>query len=142
MTSGIWAAVIGGIAGLVTGAVSSLIAPWVQWGIEKKREDLRHKRDLITSWRTGIAAIDDKGTDVEGMPKGYLVHKTDRYFGTPWYETLRPYLPENHRANFEKNNVAVGGGTPRSLKNLVAGEVDRIEQEWGLRGRPARGGKS
>jgi len=134
--SEIWAAVIGGIAGLVTGALGSVIAPWVSWGIEKRREDRKHKRDLIMSWRTGIASIDDEGSDVDGLPRGYLMQHTSRYFRTPWYETLRPYLSEFHRVNFEKNNTSVAGGTPRSLKNLIAGEVDRIEREWGLRAGP------
>ncbi|TDZ75214.1 hypothetical protein DE4585_01574 [Mycobacteroides salmoniphilum] len=94
MSSEVWAAVIGGAAGLATGTLSSLIAPWVNWRIEQKREELQHKRDLIASWPTGISSIDVEGTDSAGFPDGYLVQFTSRYFDTPWYETLRPRLPE------------------------------------------------
>jgi hypothetical protein len=129
----IWAGVIGGVAGLATGALGSVIAPWVNWGIEKQRGDRKHKRDLIASWRAGIASIDDEGSDVDGFPSGYLAQHTSRYFRTPWYETLRPYLPEAFRANTERSNTGPAGGSPRSLKNFLADEVDRIEREWGLR---------
>ncbi len=73
MASEVWAAVIGGVAGLATGALSSLIAPWANWGVERRREQLKHKRDLISSWRTGISTIDATGTDSGGFPKGYQV---------------------------------------------------------------------
>ncbi|MBE5451768.1 hypothetical protein [Mycobacteroides abscessus] len=133
MASEVWAAVIGGVAGLATGALSSLIAPWANWGVERRREQLKHKRDLISSWRTGISTIDATGTDSGGFPKGYQVHFTSRYFHTSWYETLRPHLPEALRANTEKSNQTLGFGTPRALKNTLAAEVDRIEAEWDLR---------
>ncbi|MBN7353586.1 Uncharacterised protein [Mycobacteroides abscessus subsp. abscessus] len=133
MSSEVWAAVIGGVAGLGAGALSSLIAPWVNWGVEQKREKRDHRRALITSWRDGIASIDVEGTDAGGFPDGYQIHFTRRYFSTPWYETLRPHLSEADRANTEKNNQTIGWGTPRSLKNFLADAVDRIEEEWGLR---------
>ncbi|KLI04077.1 MULTISPECIES: hypothetical protein [Mycolicibacterium] len=141
MASEVWAAIIGGAAGLATGTLGSVIAPWVNWGIERRREDRKHMRDLIESWRAGVASIDDEGSDVDGFPEDYLIQKTSRYFRTPWYETLRPHLSEHHRRTSEQNNTSIGGGTPRALKNYLADEVDRIEREWGLRpgdGRKAR----
>ncbi|MDM3948478.1 hypothetical protein [Mycobacteroides abscessus] len=132
MSAEFWAAVIGGVAGLATGTLSSLIGPWVNWRIEQKREERQHRRNLISSWRAGISAIDTAGTDVEGMPNDYQVHFTSRFFDMPWYETLRPRLPEDLRAT-ERNRAALAGGMPRTLKNALAAEVDRIEEEWGLR---------
>jgi hypothetical protein len=43
--------VIPAIAGLVSGGIASLVAPWVNWRIEQKREKLAHKRALIRRWR-------------------------------------------------------------------------------------------
>lgn len=130
----IWVAIIGAVGTfLAGGAVGGVVTARANWGIEKKRDDRKHKRELITSWRIGIASIDDKGSDVDGMPRGYLIQHTSRYFRTPWYETLRPHLSDFYRANFEKNNTSVAGGTPRTLKNHLADEVDRIEHDWGLR---------
>jgi hypothetical protein len=38
-------------AGLISGAVASLIAPWVQWGIEERREQSRGRRELLFNAR-------------------------------------------------------------------------------------------
>jgi hypothetical protein len=47
MSDTILTAVIGGIAGLITGTIGSLIAPWVHWGIEKRRSQAERRRALI-----------------------------------------------------------------------------------------------
>jgi hypothetical protein len=44
-------AIIAGIVGLVAGAVGSLIAPWVQWGVEKRRKRCERRTALIQRWR-------------------------------------------------------------------------------------------
>jgi hypothetical protein len=44
----------GAIGGLVTGAIASLIAPWVQWAIEKRRSKLNYRQELIRKWRKEI----------------------------------------------------------------------------------------
>jgi hypothetical protein len=31
---------VSGLEGLITGAIASLIAPWVQWVIEKRRREI------------------------------------------------------------------------------------------------------
>ena len=40
-------AIIAGLVGLITGAIGSLIAPWVQWGVEKRRKKLERRTALI-----------------------------------------------------------------------------------------------
>jgi hypothetical protein len=39
MTDTVWAAIVGGIAGVVTGSISAVVAPWANWGIEKRRQN-------------------------------------------------------------------------------------------------------
>jgi hypothetical protein len=43
--------VIPAISGLVSGAIASLVAPWVNWRIEQKREKLAYKKEMIRRWR-------------------------------------------------------------------------------------------
>jgi hypothetical protein len=43
------------VAGLFSGAVGSLVAPWVQWGIEAKRERIKARRDLLLQARELLA---------------------------------------------------------------------------------------
>ena len=52
-------AIIAGVVGLVTGAIGSLIAPWIQWGIEKKRQKQNRRIELISEWRCSAYGILD-----------------------------------------------------------------------------------
>lgn len=46
----IYTAIISGVIGLITGAVGSLIAPWVHWGIEKKKGgNMREEQSLLNN---------------------------------------------------------------------------------------------
>ncbi len=44
--------VISGIFGLIGGAIGSLVAPWLNWKIEVKKEQLKSKKELILNLRT------------------------------------------------------------------------------------------
>jgi hypothetical protein len=120
MAAEVWTAIIGGAAGMASGAVASLIAPWVKWGIEKRRLKRQRRYDLLDSWRAGIASM--VSTD------------HDDFIRTDWYETLRPYLREGRRTQLEKpGTVIVPSESGRGVKDLFTHEVDRIESGWGLR---------
>jgi hypothetical protein len=115
MTPEVWAAVIGGVAGLATGAVSSLIAPWAHWSVEKRRTDRERQHALLDSWRAGIARLEDGAENA---------------LDTPWYETLRPHLSEDALRQLESpRNFVVPSDSGRGARNLFSGEVDRIERE-------------
>jgi hypothetical protein len=43
------------VAGLLSGAVGSLVAPWVQWGIEARRERMKARRTLLSQARELLA---------------------------------------------------------------------------------------
>jgi hypothetical protein len=43
--------VIPAISGLVSGTIASLVAPWINWRIEQKREKLAYKKEMIRRWR-------------------------------------------------------------------------------------------
>jgi hypothetical protein len=61
VASDIAVAFIGGGAGLLTGAVtgtiSSLIAPWANWGAEKKRRQQDRRVERIAGWRKGVDEV-------------------------------------------------------------------------------------
>lgn len=60
------AAVVGGVAGVVTGAIGSLAAPWANWAVEKRRTDRAEKRAAVEAWRSGIAARKSKWRAAKG----------------------------------------------------------------------------
>ena len=53
MSIQVQAAIIAAVAGLATGTLGSLVAPWVQWRIETRRERLKGTR--VNEWRAGLA---------------------------------------------------------------------------------------
>lgn len=82
------AAVVGGVAGLATGALASVVAPWVNWGIERRRLRLERRQELIAEWRTGLAEAEEAG--LFGGRGGYL--------HLPWYQSLTASIRNNGRA--------------------------------------------
>jgi len=55
MDATVQVAIIGGVAGLVTGVIGSLVAPWANWSIEKRKQKLVYRRQLISEARQAIA---------------------------------------------------------------------------------------
>lgn len=51
MTEPITIAIIAAIAGLISGTIASIIAPWINWGIQKKKEKQEQRRILLESNR-------------------------------------------------------------------------------------------
>jgi hypothetical protein len=117
-------AIISGLFGLLGGGVASLIAPWSQWGVEKRRGDRQHRRDLVREWRNGLAQL-ESGQDAPG---------------TEWYESLRPHLTDDEIRQVEPVRhprvVTISIDAPivarDAATNALAGAVARTEQGWKL----------
>lgn len=57
MDATVQVAIIAGVVGLITGAIGSLVAPWANWLVEKKKQKLAYRRQLISDARTAISSI-------------------------------------------------------------------------------------
>ena len=109
--------VIPAIAGLVSGGIASLVAPWVNWRIEQKREKLAYKRALIRRWREFLA------TDFDQLA----------FTGTAVYSEIRPHLSSSTRESIEGNKITVRLGRGGNLiHSLVLDDIARLEKEWDL----------
>lgn len=118
----LWTAAIGGVAGLATGAISALAAPWAKWSVDKKRIRLEHRYGLLTSWRDGLAEY-------------RLAHYQLPSQG--WYQQLRPYLTPSGVASAEAPHVptmtdAAHQARLQAVASTLADEIKRIESEWKL----------
>jgi hypothetical protein len=114
--------VIAGIVGLITGAIGSLIAPWVQWGVEKRRRRFESRREQITAWRT---AVDRDDFRYQLFAQGNV------------YATLRPHLPGDLRQTIDQwrspgivTSLARMGRDPIQVRLLE--EIAKVERKWGL----------
>jgi hypothetical protein len=117
-------AVITALIALVSGAVGSLLAPWAQWGVEKRRERLAHRRVLVATWRKGLARWEWDAAANPATPPLDL-------FRTDWYGSLSPFLKKG-LAGQERTLVVTPVGDRSGIASTLQGEIDRIEREWGL----------
>ena len=113
--------VVSAVVGLIAGAIGSLIAPWVHWTIEKRRERLKHRREIIQNWRKSIDEFD---------------FDSDNFGNTSTYAAMRPHMRKEIITKFEAQRTVYvtpdGGRGDKLFKQWALDEVARIEQEWGL----------
>jgi hypothetical protein len=148
VASEIVVAVIGGVAGLVTGTAGSLTAPWAQWGVEKRRMQRQRRVDLIAEWRAGIDALraaEDEAAPhlpfpgAPGRTGGYMVVST----GAPdppetrdtrqnWYETLSPHLSKDAHESLKALRGQKVAERTGKIPDLLRAEVARVERDWTL----------
>ncbi len=111
--------IISAVVGLITGAIASLIAPWVQWGVEKSRSRVEYRRAQISRWRDAIESFDfDSGLS----------------FGdTSIYAEIRPYLEPSFVSSYEAGTIfASGGRGPNHVKQRFLDAVSKQERKWDL----------
>jgi|SRR5215211_853963 len=112
--------VLPSVLGLVAGVVGSLVAPWVQWAVEKRRGRTDHRRALIKQWRSDFQQFD------------YDAH---RLGDSAAYSALRPHLRPEVREAIEKPRTAYVSNEGRAgsvKKHLLLDEIARLEKKWGL----------
>lgn len=115
-------ALIAAVVGLLAGAIGSLIAPWVHWGIEKRRRRFDGRELLVRQWREILA-------DAE--------FDRSKMLNNPSYGALRPLLSKEALERLERPSThlySVIGGSPIEDHDRVTllHEIARIEVKWGL----------
>ena len=114
-------------AGLVSGVIGSLVAPWVQWGVESRRERKAGRKALLAEVRTLLA-------EPPSLPE---------FRRLPIYSRLVPLVSEKTREVLkgkfdERGNEAIvlvmGGahGGVNPYAHRVLADLAAKEQEWGL----------
>lgn len=100
--------------------VGSLIAPLVNWGIEKRRNRIAYRRELIKQWRADIQ------TNYESFPQ---------FSSSASYAAIRPHLTKEAVSKLEKpvfHSRAQLGRAGDPMRHLLLDEISRIEREWKL----------
>lgn len=115
------------LIGLFTGACGSLIAPWVNWGVEARRERVKARKQLLVDARTLL----------KNPPP------VSEFRSLPLYCQLMPYLSESTnrliQGKFDKNGneiitIVVGPPPqgPARYATLVLRDISAQEIEWKL----------
>ena len=119
MNSVVTTAVIAGGTGIVSGALSSLVAPWAQWGVEKRRIDRARKAELLQQWRDGLTGYTANNP---GAPPGGFMSES-------WFLSLRPHLCDEVRDQLDMPTVVPD---VKHYFKLVQDEIEEIHDRWKL----------
>lgn len=115
------------VAGLLSGVIGSLIAPWVQWGVESKRERKAGQKALLVEVRSLLAdppPLDEfRKLPVYFRIVNLVSEKTRQTLAGEYDERGNPVL------------VTVLGGPYGGLNpyaHEVLADLAAKEREWGL----------
>jgi hypothetical protein len=116
-----WVPVVAGaVAGAGTGLITSVVAPWTNWGIEKRREKRAARTQLIADWRAMVARH---------------LADSDRIVDDPDYLKLRRHLSPERLRRVEVTHHVVVTDSTRGISAddklaAVTEQIDELEREW------------
>src|SRR5438132_10375429 len=117
----IWSILVPSLLGLLSGAVGSLIAPWVNWGVEKRREKLKYRREVIHRCRERIDSPD---------------FTKQSFRATLEFRYLKRFMSKDDIRNIEADTAFL---VPQQDENSVLpyrrilhDAVERLEKDWDL----------
>ncbi|MET4242705.1 hypothetical protein [Bradyrhizobium sp. RT10b] len=110
------------------GGAGGIITVYGQWGIEKRRQKMQARRDLVAEWRKNlipllIAKPETRGGGPESK-YAFMDHES--------YASLRPHLRSDLRAKIEDSVIRVNVGGPAFPRSAIMDEIARIERQWCL----------
>ena len=115
---------ISAIAGLISGTLASLVAPWVNWGVERRRGRLNTRQSLLTDARSILNLYE---------------YDNVAFRGTAEYSRLKPYLSKKVISLIESHddsNLAVvmegRHAGANNFKNLILDKISSLERKWKL----------
>ncbi len=110
--------VISGIIGLIGGAIGSLLAPWVLFKIEIRKEQLKSKKELILNLRIYLQNEDPRD---------------EKFLRSVDYIRIRQYLSNEFIKDLEDLKKTIIHSYHRSFYTAkFMEEIDFIENLWNL----------
>jgi hypothetical protein len=116
--------VIAAFTGGLSGAIVSLVAPWLNWGIEKKKMRLEAKRTLIKNLRSELGML------------AIAPASKQEFRSRVCYAQVRPFLQKKTIDFIESDSITVISGGRHSgadnFKSILLDDISRLEKEWEL----------
>lgn len=115
--------IISSVAGLISGGVASLIAPWINWGIEKRKMVINRKIKLVEDIRVYLGANDFDSVIFRESAE---------------YSKIRPYIDSALVQKIERADdtidVSIGGRGQgvNNYKSNILDELMKLEIKWKL----------
>lgn len=114
-----WATFVAAV--LSSSLLTAVVAPHVNWSIEKKKQDRARKLKLIEAWRDIADKYESDEIDILDHPE---------------YKTLRQYLSADAIDLFETNKSSISiiafkkGASQDKGIGMLLSEIKRIEKDW------------
>ena len=120
--------IIFAVISAVTGAIASLIAPWANWGVEKKKKKLLWRKDLVNECKRII---------------GENRFNPDMFRETSNYSNIKLYISDKLQKDIERERYIPGrmltseqrkeiGMEEFRIKKELFNEISLLEKKWGL----------
>jgi len=116
--------IVSGVIGLFTGAAGSLIAPWVNWGIEKKKMRLENRRKLIENARHLISA---RKSNIFTFRQSSEFHQLFEYFSKHAIRVIN--IDEIDYLDIQVDKYQ---DIDLEHKSMILNELKRISKKWKL----------
>ena len=102
------------------GVVAGLFSPWANWGIEKRKQRLQRRRELITGWRLELIPMVASSQD---SPEIWAGPKQAKVLSSPFYASLRPHLSQGAVKKIEDPTMGLvlsrGGASPSNATGPI-----------------------
>ena len=108
------------IVSLIIGAI---VGPYINWGIEKKKQKLVYRRELISKWRAMLQEVAQEKGDNKTTRLRLESHRD--------FYSLLPHLKERPTPIDDALMEKFSPELSPVITHLV-NEVERIEREWDL----------
>lgn len=108
------------VIGLVVGAI---VGPYINWGIEKRKQKLAYRRELVAKWRAMLA---EAATDELQRDDTKLVAILERHQD---FYSLTNLVDSDYYQEYRTRHASVGVPV---FHRYLADEISRIEREWDL----------
>jgi hypothetical protein len=109
--------VLPALLGLAAGVAGSLVAPWVHWGVDKRRARMEFRRTQLARWRKYM---------------NELYNDLD-FTNRAEYSEMRPHLSKETRAMTEGNQITIRDGRGGNVvKSAVLDDLAGLESKWHL----------
>jgi hypothetical protein len=112
-------ALIAAIVGFVTGILGTFVAPWVNWGIEKRRLVREDRRKAIAQWRGSVHAL-------------WVPGENERFPSSADFHAMKAYLSDATISAVLALEISPSDQLRIEVQRSINEEIAAQERAWDL----------
>jgi hypothetical protein len=106
--------------------VAGMFTPWVKWHIEKNRQRVEYRRQLVTAWRKMVADVATKDTGSSSESFKELLEKHEDFY------SLCGHLSRETIGEIATCRTTIVGSTLPAPLQMIIEDIGDIERKWSL----------